>query len=155
MKTSKFAILGISAFISLSVLGCGGGNKSAKEASINPVSEITFDGAKITESVASEIEERDRIKDIDISVNEDKREIDVVLLIESSADEDYIRDCCDDIIRRMSSMASISDSTYSGPSKDDYGTIIDNYSFVFYYDDGLKNFNEYGAAARRSNHITW
>lgn len=123
------------------------------------LNEMEFDGVLITESTASEMAEGyDYIKDVYIEVDEDGREIDIIVQVESSTDIDTAKMAGEDVARYLAAQASYSTNSYREykiPGSDNLGSLYDRYNLLLYIDDGEGKFNIYGAKVTSSDKITW
>lgn len=123
------------------------------------LNEMELDGILITESVASEmVEGYDYIKDVHIEVNEDEREIDIIVQVVSSTDIDTAKMAGEDVARYLAAQASYSTNShwsYKAPGNDNLGSLYDRYDLLLYIDDGESMLNIYGAKVTSSDSITW
>lgn len=120
------------------------------------VSELQFQNTAITEAAKRDmIDWYDYIKDVYIEIDEREKEIKIVVQITSSSDKDTAKMAGEDVARYLASLANWSNSYYDGPNKDDIGGIYHYYTLTLYVDDGLQNFNLYGAKTKIGEKITW
>ncbi len=119
------------------------------------VSELIFNGEPITDVAMRDMTENDYIKDVYIEVDEGKKEIDIVVQVPSGTDEDTAKMAGEDVARYLAACASWVNEHYKIPGSDDIGGIYDTYNLLIYVDDGLHNYDIYGAKVTTSKKITW
>lgn len=119
------------------------------------VSEIKFNDEPIIDVAMRDMKEYDYIKDVYIEVDEADKEIDIVVQIPSGTNEDTAKMAGEDVTRYLASCASWSNSYYKSPGSDDIGGIYDTYDLLIYVDDGLHNYDIYGAKVTTAKKITW
>lgn len=119
------------------------------------VSGLKFNGESVIEVTVKDMEEYDYIKDIYIKVDESGEEIDITVQIPSSTDEATAKMAGEDVARYLASCASWANDYYTAPGSSDIGGIYDKYDLLIYIDDGLHNFDIYGAKVTTAKKITW
>ena len=119
------------------------------------VSELTYMDENIVDTAIADMKQYEYIKDVFIEVDEDKKEIDIVVQIPSSTDIETAKMAGEDVARYLAAMAGFANSYYEIPGSDSIGGIYNKYDLVIYVDDGKGNYNIYGGKVTTSKKITW
>ncbi len=119
------------------------------------ISKLEVSGENIVDITIRDMKEYDYISDVAISIEEDSREVRIVVLVPSDTDIDTAKMAGEDVARYLASMAGNANSYFKLPGSDDLGGIYDKYTLLIYVDDGYKNFDLYGAKVTASDKITW
>ena len=115
------------------------------------------DGSAIIESLFDqgviEIESLDWVDDACVVV--DKSSITIVVMANGALNDDTVKDLIDSSIRRLSSTVSLS-SRYTSPSRDNYGSLYDEYFLtVGVYASGSQKEMARCTKAKLSNTLRW
>ncbi len=119
------------------------------------VSELTYMDENIVDTTIADMKQYEYIKDVFIEVDEDKKEIDIVVQIPSSTDIETAKMAGEDVARYLAAMANFANSYYEIPGSESIGGIYNKYDLVIYVDDGKGNYNIYGGKVTTSKKITW
>lgn len=119
------------------------------------VSELTYMDKNIVDTTITDMKQYEYIKDAFIEVDEEKKEIDIVVQIPSSTDMETAKMAGEDVARYLAAMANFANSYYEIPGSESIGGIYDKYDLVIYVDDGNGNYNIYGGKVTTSKKITW
>ncbi len=119
------------------------------------VSELTYMDKNIVDTTISDMKQYEYIKDVFIEVDEDKKEIDIVVQIPSSTDMETAKLAGEDVARYLAAMANFANSYYEIPGSESIGGIYNEYDLLIYVDDGNGNYNIYGGKVTTSKKITW
>lgn len=142
----------------LSQLGLPVPDENGKTTYIGEVGyKFNEDGSAIIESLFDqgviEIEALDWVEDACVVVDESN--ITIVIMTNSALNDDTVKDLIDSAIRRLSSAASLS-SKYTSPSKDNYGSLYDDYFLtVGVYASTTQKEMARCTKARLSNTLRW
>ncbi len=107
------------------------------------------------DTTISDMKQYEYIKDVFIEVDEDKKEIDIVVQIPSSTDMETAKLAGEDVARYLAAMANFANSYYEIPGSESIGGIYNEYDLLIYVDDGNGNYNIYGGKVTTSKKITW
>lgn len=119
------------------------------------VSELTYMDENIVDTTIADMKQYEYIKDVFIEVDEDKKEIDIVVQIPSSTDMETAKMAGEDVARYLAAMANFANSYYEIPGSESIGGIYNEYDLLIYVDDGKGNYNIYGGKVTTSKKITW
>lgn len=119
------------------------------------ISELEISGEKITDITTRDMKQYDYVRDIYISIDESKKDVNITVQVPSATDKDTAKMAGEDVARYLAAMAGSANSYFKLPGSEDLGGIYDNYDLLIYVDDGYKNIALYGAKVTTSDKITW
>lgn len=119
------------------------------------ISELEISGEKITDITTRDMKQYDYVRNIYISIDESKNDVNITVQVPSATDKYTAKMAGEDVARYLAAMAGSANSYFKLPGSRDLGGIYDNYDLLIYVDDGYKNIALYGAKVTTSDKITW